>query len=297
MTTASVPYRPEFIGIRGLMFAWPRLGPITLYVAEAGPRTGPLVMLLHGFPEFWFGWRHQIGALANAGFHVVAPDQRGYNFSDKPKGVGAYNLDLLAGDIINLADCFGARTFSLVGHDWGASVAWWVGQKHPERLRRLAILNAPHPALWKRAMNEDPEQRALSRYVRLLGIPLIPELAIRAGRYASLVDALRDSTRALSDTEITFYRQAWARPGALTAMINWYRALLRTNFERPAPHSIEVPTRIIWGAKDKYATLKLAEESAGLGTGTELTVLPNATHWVQHDEAERVNAMLLEFLN
>src|SRR5579872_3113991 len=158
------------------------VGAVSLHVAEAGPADGPAVILLHGFPEFWFCWRHQIDALAGAGFHVIAPDQRGYNLSDKPKAISDYDLDPLAADISGLASALGLRDYSLVGHDWGAAVAWWVAQKNPSGLRRLTIMNAPHPALWRRAMDQDPVQRKLSRYVRLLGIPVLPEMIIRAGR-------------------------------------------------------------------------------------------------------------------
>jgi pimeloyl-ACP methyl ester carboxylesterase len=117
----------------------------TFHVAEAGPADGPLVFLLHGFPEFWFGWRRHIEGLAQAGFHVVAPDQRGYNLSSKPRGVGAYALDNLAADVVALGDALGAKQFTVVGHDWGASVGWQLATYHSERLRGLCALNAPHP--------------------------------------------------------------------------------------------------------------------------------------------------------
>ena len=165
----------------GITFAHRDVGGLRLHVAEAGPEDGPLVILLHGFPEFWFGWRAQIAPLARAGFRVVAPDQRGYNLSDKPKGAGAYRLDALAADIFALADAYGRTTFSLVGHDWGAAVAWWMATLKPERLDHLAILNAPHPAVWRRAMTEDPEQRRKSRYVQMIRLPWLVEAVVRAG--------------------------------------------------------------------------------------------------------------------
>src|SRR5258706_15116171 len=142
-------------------------GEVSLHVAEAGPEDGAPVILLHGFPEYWFGWRHQIDALAQAGHRVIAPDQRGYNLSDKPKGVAEFDLDRLAGDVIGLANALGADQFSVVGHDWGAAVAWWIAELFSERVRRLVIMNAPHPALWPSAMDPGPEQRQLSPYVRL----------------------------------------------------------------------------------------------------------------------------------
>jgi pimeloyl-ACP methyl ester carboxylesterase len=271
-------------------------GEVALHVADAGPASGPPVILLHGFPEFWFGWRHQIHALADAGHHVIVPDQRGYNLSEKPRGVEAYDLDRLVSDIAGLANNFGAAQFSLVGHDWGAAVAWRFAEAYPERVRRLAVMDAPHPAIWRAAMDNDPEQRKLSRYVRLLGTRGLPELLIRAGRYRALEAPMRESTRPLSDEELVRYREAWTQQGALTGMINWYRAILRWRPAIPAAGSIGVPTQIVWGGRDRYALARLAEASRDLCRRGNLTSFPNATHWIQHDESERVNAILLEFL-
>jgi pimeloyl-ACP methyl ester carboxylesterase len=267
-----------------------------LHIAEAGPADGPPVILLHGFPEFWFGWRHQIHALADAGYHIIVPDQRGYNLSDKPAGVRSYDLDRLAADVIGLANAFNATQFSIVGHDWGAGVGWWVAEQHPDRLQRLAVLNAPHPAIWRTAMDHDPEQRRLSRYVRLLGVRVLPEMLIRAGRFKGLEVPLRDSTRGLPAEELARYREAWKQPGALTAMINWYRAILMRTFVSPIAKTVQVPTQLIWGAKDKYAAAHLMEASLALCRSGNLTVLPGATHWVQHDESKTVNEILLDFL-
>jgi len=118
---------------------------VRLHIAEGGPADGPLVLLLHGFPEFWYGWRKQIPALMEAGFHVVAPDQRGYNLSDKPRGIDAYRVGVLAGDAFGLMDAFGHERASVVGHDWGAAVAWRMALQRPERVERLGIINVPHP--------------------------------------------------------------------------------------------------------------------------------------------------------
>ena len=135
---------------------------ITLHTVMAGPVDGPVVILLHGFPEFWFGWRRQIPALAGAGFRVWVPDQRGYNLSDKPKGVVAYRLEALGADILGLINATGQERVYLAGHDWGAMVAWWVALNAPERLRRLAILNVPHPYVMRKHLLADPRQRARS---------------------------------------------------------------------------------------------------------------------------------------
>jgi pimeloyl-ACP methyl ester carboxylesterase len=270
---------------------------VTLNVAEAGPETGPLIILLHGFPEFWFGWRNQIGALAAAGYRVVAPDQRGYNLSDKPAGVASYDLDQLAADVVALAAHYTDAPFNLVGHDWGAVAAWWTATRTPEKLRKLAVLNCPHPAVWRAAMEHDPVQRKASWYVRAFQLPWLPEALMRSGNFRALIGALREAKAPLSDEDAECYRAAWRQPGALTGMVNWYRAILRHQFAPIAPGSIRVPVQIIWGQQDRYALPALAEASKALCADARLVFLPEATHWVAQDAPEHVNALLLDFLN
>jgi pimeloyl-ACP methyl ester carboxylesterase len=168
---------------------------IQLHAVEAGPRDGPLVILLHGFPEFWWGWRRQIEPLAAAGLHVLAPDQRGYNLSDRPAGVAAYDLDTLAADVIGLADAAGQRKVMLVGHDWGGLVAWWTASRHPHRVDRLVVLNAPHPAVMGAYMRRHPSQMLRSSYVGFFQLPFIPERLLAAGDFALMRRALRRSSR------------------------------------------------------------------------------------------------------
>ena len=271
---------------------------VRLHVAEAGPADGPLVILLHGFPEFWFGWREQIAPLAEAGFRVVAPDQRGYNLSSKPNGVAAYRLNLLADDIFALAEAVGRERFSLVGHDWGASVAWWMATLRPDPIERLAILNAPHPAVWLRSMTEDPAQRKKSRYVKVLRTPWLPELMIRAGGYRGLADAFKSSIRpeAFDSDTMAAYQTAWRQPGALTATLNWYRALFSQDLPCPPTGSIRTPTLVIWGDRDAFAEPNLAEASAALCADARVLHFPEATHWVAHDEPYEVSDALIAFL-
>ena len=187
---------------------------IELHIAEAGPAEGPLVFLLHGFPEFWYGWRNQIPALAENGFRVIAPDQRGYNLSDKPDGVSNYDLDRLAADIVGLADHFKRDSFNVVGHDWGAAVGWWLAGKYAPRVQRLAVLNAPHPAVWVDAMRNDPVQKRKSSYVRFFQLPFLPEFC-SAGQLCSSGERLQDSIRtgAFTDLDLERYRNAWSQPG------------------------------------------------------------------------------------
>jgi pimeloyl-ACP methyl ester carboxylesterase len=271
-------------------------GGVALNVAEAGPEDGRPVLLLHGFPEFWFGWRYQIGTLAAAGYRVIVPDQRGYNLSDKPTGISNYDVDRLADDVVALAAHYTTEPINLIGHDWGAVAAWWTATRYPETLRKLAVLNCPHPAVWRNAMDNDPVQRRASWYVRAFQIPWLPEALLRAGNFRSALGALQQSKAPLRADEAERYREAWRQPGALTAMINWYRAILRHRFEPIAAGSIRVPVQIVWGKQDPYALPALAEASKTLCADARLTYLPDATHWVAHDEPERVNAILLDFL-
>jgi pimeloyl-ACP methyl ester carboxylesterase len=271
---------------------------INLHVAEAGPPDGPLVFLLHGFPEFWYGWRNQIAPLAKRGFHVVAPDQRGYNLSDKPTGAGNYNLDHLASDVVGLADRFRQETFAVVGHDWGASVGWWLAGQHARRVRSLAALNAPHPAVWIHAMREHPVQKRKSRYVRFFQIPRLPEWLVGLNHSKALAKGFQDCIRpgAFTTEDLEQYRSAWAQPGALTAMINYYRAILQKPPLPVAEYRITCPTLVIWGKRDAYALPDLAEASIRLCAGGRIAWLDQASHWVQHDEPQHVTELLAEFL-
>jgi pimeloyl-ACP methyl ester carboxylesterase len=271
---------------------------IHLHVAEAGPVEGPLVFLLHGFPEFWYSWRGQIAPLSARGFHVVAPDQRGYNLSDKPKGVPSYDLDQLSADIIGLADHFGRETFAVVGHDWGASVGWWLASRRPQRVQRLAALNAPHPAVWVDAMRNNPAQKRKSSYVRLFQIPYLPEFLIGLNRANALSTGFRDCVRAdaFADDDLKEYRKAWRQPGALTAMIHYYRALLRKPLPPAERCRVSPPALIIWGKQDAYALPELAEASLRICDNGRIVWMDRSTHWVHHDEPDRVAKLLSDFL-
>jgi len=269
---------------------------IALHVVEAGPVDGPLALLLHGFPEFWWGWRRQIPALAQAGFRVDAVDQRGYDASDKPAGVQAYNLDALAADVVGLVRALGRERAHLVGHDWGGLVAWWAASRHPEAVDRLAILNAPHPAVVGDYMRRHPSQMLKSHYVALFQIPWLPEAMLSRDGFAALRRALVASSRpgTFSPADLARYETAWRQPGALTAMVNWYRALkVRPPLANPR---ITAPTLVIWGEQDRFLEVGLAERSLALCDAGRLVTIPDATHWVHLEEAERVNRELAEFL-
>jgi pimeloyl-ACP methyl ester carboxylesterase len=269
---------------------------VQLHAVEAGPRDGPLVILLHGFPEFWWGWRRQIEPLAAAGLHVLAPDQRGYNLSDRPAGVGAYDLDTLAADVIGLADAMGRRTVMLVGHDWGGLVAWWTASRHPHRVDRLVVLNAPHPAVMGAYVRRHPTQVLRSSYVGFFQLPFVPERVLAAGDFALMRRALRRSSRpgTFSPEDLGRYAGAWAQPGALTGMLNWYRALrLRPAIAHAA---VEAPTLLIWGGRDRFLERGLAQASLALCRAGRPLWLDAASHWVHLEEPETVNLAMLRFL-
>jgi pimeloyl-ACP methyl ester carboxylesterase len=270
---------------------------VRLHVVEAGPEDGPLLILLHGFPEFWYGWHKQIEPFAAAGYRVLVPDQRGYNLSDKPRGLAAYNLDQLALDVVGLIDEAGREKAYLAAHDWGGAAAWWVGVKHPQRLERLAVLNCPHPRVLRRTLRTNPAQRKKSWYIFYYQLPWLPERTMAKGNFAFAQKALTATSRrgTFSEDDLARYREAWAQPGALTAMINWYRAALRRPPARPESSRVTVPTLLVWGVKDRFLGRELAQPSLDLCDQGQLVFLDDATHWVQHEAPERVTGLLREF--
>jgi pimeloyl-ACP methyl ester carboxylesterase len=269
---------------------------VALHFVAAG--AGKPVVLLHGFPEFWYGWRRQIGPLADAGFRVVALDQRGYNTSGKPRDVAAYRLDVLADDVVGVLDSIGCERAAVVGHDWGGIVAWWVAARRSERVERLAVLNAPHPLVFRKLLTGSLRQLLKSWYTFYFQVPWLPErlFAVRDG--ALLKRAMRRSSRpgAFSEADLDAYAEAWSRPGAMTAMINWYRAAMRGG-PTTSEARVSVPTMIIWGARDHALDRRLAEMSLAQCDQGALEFIEEATHWVQHEEPERVNQRLLDFLH
>jgi pimeloyl-ACP methyl ester carboxylesterase len=270
---------------------------IRLHVVQAGPIDGPLVILLHGFPEFWYGWRHQIKPLAQAGMRVWAPDQRGYNLSDKPKGIASYRFDELANDVVGLIDAAGVEKCFLAGHDWGAAVAWWVALRYPERLEKLAILNVPHPAVMTQTLSSSLSQLRKSWYMFFFQIPLLPEAILRNNDWAYAAGMLRRSGKSgsFSDADIEQYRRAWWWEDAFTSMLNWYRAALQMPPDLTGNMHVHVPTLMLWGANDIALGREMAQPSIELCDHGKLVLFENTSHWIQHDKAAAVNKHLLEF--
>ncbi len=278
-----------------------RVGDIQLHVVTAGSMDGEPILLLHGFPEFWYGWHNQIPFLAEQGYRVIAPDQRGYNLSDKPEGVDAYSLDKLAGDVVGLMDTLGYEQVNLVGHDWGAAVSWWVATLYPERLKKLIILNVPYPTVMMEAFRGgNIAQLFKSWYMGFFQIPGLPESVLSFNNFHGMVQGMNNigHPHTFSEEDLQQYRTAWGQPNALTSMINWYRAIARgTGGSTPSGKPrITVPTLMLWGEQDTALGKELAQPSIELCDEGELVFFPKATHWVQHDEAEDVNQLIHEFI-
>ncbi|MBK9966255.1 MAG: alpha/beta hydrolase [Holophagales bacterium] len=271
------------------------VGDLRLHWVEAG--RGPLVLLLHGFPEHWLAWRHQIPALAAAGFRAVAPDLRGYNLSAKPAGVSSYRMEHLAGDVARLVRHLGYERTHLVGHDWGGAIAWCVPALHPGLVDRLAILNAPHPILFRKKLATLAQARR-SSYVFFFQIPYFPERSLLGHRAGFLKRMLRrDPTTpgAFSPAEIEAYREAFLQPGAAKAAINYYRAAFRSGTRIPGlRRSLDaVPTLVLWGEGDRYLGPELLDGLEALVPDLRLVRIPGASHWLPADAADQVNGELI----
>lgn len=266
-----------------------------------------MVVLLHGFPEFWYAWRAQLADLG-ADRLVLAPDQRGYGLSDKPEPIEAYRVDTLVSDVLALADGLGKERFAVVGHDWGGIVAWSLAVNHPDRVDRLVAINAPHPALFARLLETDPAQREASAYMTLFVTPEAGEFLSADGFAALDGPILRAGMQEgwLTDADRAAYLEAWARPGALEGMLAWYRA---ANLHPPtgddfAPAldperdwTVRVPTLVLWGERDPYL---LPANLAGLESVVpDLRVerVSDAGHWIVHERPGMVNRAIRTFLD
>jgi pimeloyl-ACP methyl ester carboxylesterase len=272
------------------------VGDVRLHYVEAG--EGPLVVLLHGFPEFWFGWRLQIAPLAAAGYRVVAPDTRGINLSSKCDDFEDYGVDLLAADIHGLIGALGAESAFVVGHDWGGSIAWTVAMNHPEVVERLVILNAAHPRKLSQGLHH-PSQLRKSWYFFFFATPGLPEGIVERRDWHFFRHFLSEAQPPYSDAEMDRYVEAWSQEGAAAGMIDYYRASVRQSQKEAAAkiRPISASTLVIWGEGDSYLGSDLAEpEHDDVPNLDRVERLANASHWVHHDEADRVNQLLTGFL-
>lgn len=282
-----------------LRFNFAEVGGIRLHYAACG-NGDKLVILLHGFPEFWYAWQHQLPALGDQ-YTVVAPDMRGYNLSDKPPHRDDYRLELLIEDVVGLIRHFGMEQSVIVGHDWGAIVAWAVAEKHPEMVSHLVALQVPPLPVWW--SNLRPPQLLRSWYVLFFQIPGLPEWTMRRANFAFLDTTFAKTSlrpNAFTPEDVLHYKEALGRPGALTAMINYYRALAHgtRNSTNPAPRGVHVPTLFIYAEKDFAILPRTVRNVASYVDVTYREVrIPDCGHWVQNEAPEAVNAALRDFLN
>lgn len=281
-----------------ITFDYAQIGSVNLHYAKAGDGER-LVVLLHGFPEFWYSWRHQIEALSDE-FTVVAPDMRGYNLSDKPPNVADYEIEKLVDDVTGLIRHFGREQAAIVGHDWGAAVAWAVALKHPEYVSKLVAMQVPPASIWRK--NQTVRQLLASWYMFFFQIPVLPEYLLKLNDYNALENALKNTTvekSVFTLEEIHEYKKSWREPFAIIAMLNYYRANILKRFlgKSEIDAKIRVPTVFIYGEKDQAilpATVK------GVGKAVDAPFeefrIPDSGHWVQTEAADAVNEILRDSL-
>jgi pimeloyl-ACP methyl ester carboxylesterase len=280
---------------------------VRLHYAKAG-NGKKLILFVHGFPEFWYEYKKQLEEFGNT-YTAVAPDMRGYNLSSKPKELEKYQVSYMVEDLRQLAEKLGHKKFILVAHDWGGAIAWAFALAHPERLEKLVIINAPHPAVFQRELASNPEQQKASQYMLMFRSPQAESL-LSANNYEALVQAvLADGlkTGVFTEEDKKAYIEAWSQPGALTGGLNYYRAAnagppaageTRASAPAPGPDAfiVKVPTLVIWGEKD---TALLTSSLDGLDAFVpRLTIkrIPDGTHWVIHERPDLVNRYIREFI-
>lgn len=285
-----------------------KIGDINLHYAECGAGKDELVILLHGFPEFWYTWKDQLPSVGEK-YHAVAPDMRGYNLSDKPEGLKNYRIGPLVGDVLNLADHFGKKEFYLVAHDWGAAVAWAVAIGHPERIKGLVILNGPHPYIFSELLTQNRTQIEQSQYMAYFRNEGVEDKLL-ANDCKWLWDwtfARHIEAGQMSEEDQQAYIAAWTRPGAMTAMLNYYRASPLTPAKEedigkslglnPDEFRVRVPTLVVWGEKDHAL---IPENLIGLDRFVDdlkIIRLPDVTHWVTHEASDRAAAEITGFID
>jgi len=275
---------------------------IALHVVLAGPPSGKPLIFLHGFPEFWFAWRRQIDHFVSSGYRVIIPDQRGYNLSDKPAGIANYSIDLLARDVVGVLDNVAGSKAFVVGHDWGAAVSWYLAARYSDRIHRTAMLSVPHPRVLIKNLIMNPAQLRKSWYMFFFQLPWLPEFIVRRRDWALLVRGLRDTSPpgVFSDRDLERYKESWDKKGALTGMLNWYRAALSRPSKLaldPEASRVKVPALLIWGKNDQFAGEAMARESLQYCDDGHLEMFETANHWVQHEQPARVNNLLSQFFS
>jgi epoxide hydrolase 4 len=276
---------------------------VNLHVVKAGSddKNTPLVLMLHGFPEFWYAWHKQIQPLADAGFTVWAPDGRGYNLSDKPSRIADYDIDILARDVIGLIEAAGREKAVVVAHDWGALVAWWLATKYPEYVEKLVAINVPHPVVaFRQIVGGNPAQTLKSWYMFFFQIPFLPDVLAGLNNFQAYEYILTQSSRrgTFTPADLAEYRKAWGQPGAITSMLNWYRAAFRRGpkWFQEKDVRVTVPTLILWGKNDVALSPETAKLSQDICDNARLVYFEKNTHWLQHERPDDINQRIIEFV-
>lgn len=258
---------------------------------------GPLMLLLHGFPEFWYSWRHQIPEFAKD-YKVVALDLRGYNDSDKPQDASAYIMDEFVKDVKETIAGLGYDRCVLVGHDWGGAIAWNFAYAYPEMVERLIVLNLPHPAKFAQGFR-TPQQLLRSSYIFFFQLPWLPELLLQASDYQAIENAFTGmavNKSAFTKADIEAYKNAAAKRGALTAMLSYYRNVFEQKLLSEDWSILEVPTLMIWGENDTALGKELTYGTKAYVRDLRIKYIPNCSHWVQQEQPQLVNQYMREFL-
>jgi pimeloyl-ACP methyl ester carboxylesterase len=269
---------------------------INLHYVTQG--EGELLLMLHGFPEFWYSWRHQIPEFAKD-YKVVAPDLRGYNDSDKPQHTVSYRMNELIEDVRGMIQGLGYDQCTLVGHDWGGAVAWCFAYAYPEMLNKLVVLNLPHPAKFGEGLRSNPQQLLRSWYVFLFQLPFVPEWLLQWNDYGAIASAFQTlaiDKSTFTQQDLEAYKNAAAKPGALSAMLNYYRNIFSNNFLGQKWGMLKVPTLLIWGEEDMALGKELTYGTEKYVKDLQIRYIPNCSHWVQQEKPELVNQYLREFL-
>jgi epoxide hydrolase 4 len=278
---------------------------LNMRIARCGPADAPLIVMLHGFPECWYSWRHQLRALSDS-FDCVAPEMRGYGETDAPRGKTNYTLDKLVGDVADLIAALGRKRAIVIGHDWGGGIAWAVALMRPDVVERLVVMNCPHPRRLSEELRRNPRQMLRSWYMLFFQIPRLPEALFRWRNYALLERSMRDNAvqkDAFTDADMAYFREAFRNPYSITAAINYYRANLRSGFMARSGENhwidrkIESPTLLIWGEKDFALGKELTYNMDSLFSGHFiLKYIPDGGHWVQQERPAVVNDYVRDFL-
>lgn len=282
----------------GINMRWVEANGLRFEVAEAG-RGERLALCLHGFPELHYSWRHQMPMLADMGYRVWAPNMRGYGKTTRPDGVEAYRLHTLAEDVGALIDASGCDDVTLIAHDWGALVAWHFAIRKVRPLAKLVILNVPHPKCSEREIRKWRQMRK-SWYIFFFQLPWLPEKLLARGKAQPIVEAFRGSAvnkSLFTDETLEPYRQAARQPGAITAMLNYYRALLRRpDVRETGDGKVDMPTLVLWGEQDIAIDIHCLDGMENYVPDLTVKRFPDASHWVQQDVPDQVNAELKAWL-